>query len=194
MRILAALALLAALVAPAGVSTAPAATTELLVTAPVGPYESPPFRCRFARYAEGETPPLSETGRDPLCVEYQKRDITLTNGGAVGFVLAEPARFAVAAPACRYWQIDHWSVQVGPDDDAVLRWDGSYWFDKGAMTAAAAFRRFTLAGEPVSARRAADAVRPVSPALAGAIETYGVSGGFGMGLAPVADASCTRLP
>lgn len=193
MHNLAALLLLAvAITPPADISTQPATDSQVAVSSPVGAYTDPPFHCRFQQYGEGEAPPLSDATMDPLCVEYQKRDITVTDGGAVGFVLAEPARFAVAAPVCRYWQIDHWSVQVSPDADAIVRWDGSYWFDKGKLTAAAAFRNFTLGGQSISAERAADAVRPVSPQLADAIEQYGVSGGFGMGLAPVADASCTN--
>jgi hypothetical protein len=191
-RTLAALTMLLAvmvLAGPAVASARPTATTEA-VASPVVPYTSPPFQCRFTRYGEGEAPPLVVTGRDPLCVEYQKRDITVTNGGAVGFVLAEPARLAIAVPACQYWQVDHWSVQVAAGDDAVLRWDGSYWFDKGRLTAASAFRQFSLGGQGISAQRAADAVRPVSPELAEVIERYGVSGGFGM--APVADVDCAN--
>lgn len=191
--LLTALALLAAVVAP-GVQAAPArpVAQESLIESPVTGYTDPPFTCTFTRYDEGESPSLEEAGRDPLCVEYQKRDITVTNGGAVGFVLAEPARFAIAVPACQYWQIDHWSVQVSPDEDAIVRWDGSYWFDKGALTAAAAFRHFTFGGQEVSADRAAELVRPVSPELADAIEAYGVAGGFGMALDPVAAADCTN--
>jgi len=178
-------------VGPTAASTHPTATAGT-VAAPVGAYAAPPFQCRFTQYGEGEAPPLDVAGRDPLCVEYQKRDLTVTNGGAVGFALAEPARLAIAVPACQYWQIDHWSVQISPGDDAVLRWDGSYWFDKGRLTAASAFRRFSLGGQSVSAQRAADAVRPVSTQLADAIEQYGVSGGFGMALAPVADVDCAN--
>jgi hypothetical protein len=193
-RMLVALTMLLAVMAPAGPAVASAHPVATVgdAAAPVGPYTSPPFQCRFTRYGEGEAPPLDVAGRDPLCVEYQKRDITVTNGGAVGFVLAEPARLAIAVPACQYWQIDHWSVQVSSGDDAVVRWDGSYWFDKGRLTAGSAFRRFSIGGQDVSAQRAADAVRPVSPELSDAIEQYGVSGGFGMALAPVADVDCAN--
>ncbi|HSR22479.1 MAG TPA: hypothetical protein VLW53_02935 [Candidatus Eisenbacteria bacterium] len=193
MQHIAALLLLAvAITPPADLPARPAADADVAITSPVGAYTDPPFHCRFQRYGEGEAPPLSDATLDPLCVEYQKRDITVTDGGAVGFVLAEPARFAVATPVCRYWQIDHWSVQVSPDADAIVRWDGSYWFDKGRLTAAAEFRDFTLGGQTISAQRAADAVRPVSPQLADAIEQYGAPGGFGMGLAPVGDLPCSN--
>jgi hypothetical protein len=182
-----------ALLLPAGPAVASAAPLDAAVTtAPVGHYTAPPFQCQFTTYGEGEAPPLDNASQDPLCVEYQKRDITATNGGAAGFVLAEPARVAIALPVCQYWQVDHWSVQVSPGADAVVRWNGSYWFDKGRLTAAAAFRGFRLGGQGISAQRAADAVRPVSPELADAIEQYGVSGGFGMALAPVGDVDCTN--
>jgi hypothetical protein len=193
-RTLAALTMLLAVMAPAGTAAAsvlPADATAA-VAAPVGTYTSPPFQCQFTEYGEGEAPPLDAAGSDPLCVEYQKRDITVTNGGAVGFVLAEPARLAIAVPVCQYWQVDHWRIQVAPGDEAVVRWDGSYWFDKGRLTAASALRKFSIGGQSVSAQRAADAVRPVSPELADAIELYGVSGGFGMALAPVADIDCAN--
>jgi hypothetical protein len=193
-RTLAVLTTLLAVMVPTG--PAVAAVSPMLadapVVAPVGPYTAPPFQCRFTGYGEGESPPLDAAGRDPLCVEYQKRDITVTNGGAAGFVLAEPARLAIAVPVCQYWQVDHWRVQVAPGDDAVLRWDGSYWFDKGRLSAGSAFRRFSLGGQSISAQQGADAVRPVSPELANLIEQYGVSGGFGMALAPVADVDCAN--
>jgi hypothetical protein len=192
-RTLAALTTLLALLVPLGPAVASATPLDAAVaTAPVVAYTAPAFQCQFTTYGEGEAPPLDGAGQDPLCVEYQKRDITATNGGAVGFVLAEPARVAIALPVCQYWQVDHWSVQVSPGDDAVVRWDGSYWFDKGRLTAAAAFQDFRLGGQSISAQRAADAVRPVSPQLADAIEQYGVSGGFGMALAPVADVDCAN--
>jgi hypothetical protein len=193
-RTLATLTMLLAVMVPTGPAVAAVLPTAAAgaAAAPVGHHTPPPFSCRFASYGEGESPPLDAAGRDPLCVEYQKRDITVTNGGAVGFVLAEPARLAIAVPVCQYWQVDHWRVQVAPGDDAVLRWDGSYWFDKGRLSAGSAFRRFSLAGQSISARRGADAVRPVSPELADLIEQYGVSGGFGMALAPVADVDCAN--
>lgn len=164
-------------------------------TPPVTSYRNPPFDCRFHHYGEGEQPRLSEMNRDPLCVEYEKRDITVTNGGAVRFALAEPARVAVALPACRYWQKDHWRIQVSPQDDSVLRWDGSYWFDKARRTSGGAMYGFRLGGQTMSASRAAAFVRPVSPQAAEAIETYGVRGGMGARLTqigPREQAACSR--
>ena len=101
--------------------------------APPAPYHDPPFaaKCHFRHFGEGVAPPPTGYPDDPLCVEYAKRDITVDNGGAVAVRAAEPARFAIAARACRYWQVDHWSVQIDRGFTAIVRWDGSYWFDRG---------------------------------------------------------------
>ena len=138
----------------------------------VGGYTDPGFAadCTFHHFGEGETPPPSLLGTEPLCVEYAKRDITVSNGGAVRFLLAEPARFAIAVPACRYWQLDHWSVQVQPGGPTLVGWDGSYWFDKSAGTAAASVRNLTVAGQPATPEEAAAALRPYDPQLADALE------------------------
>src|SRR5882724_3739861 len=102
----------------------------------VAPFVDPPFadQCVVHQFGEGEAPALDGYPDDPLCVEYQKRDITATNGGAIRFLAAEPARFAIAIPKCRYWQQDHWRVQLGPADPTIIQWDGSYWFNKGNAT------------------------------------------------------------
>src|SRR3954454_10400931 len=146
----------------------------------VSPYEAPPFaaQCTVHRFGEGEAPDLSAYPDDPLCVEYAKRDITVDDGGAIRFLLAEPARFAIALPKCRYWQQDHWSVQFSRGDVPVVRWDGSYWFDKGTGEAAGRLRHLTVGGQPASVARAAALVRPVSPELAAVLMQYG-SGGSG---------------
>ena len=62
------------------------------------PYVAPPFAgdCTVHHVGEGEAPDLNGYPDDPLCVAYAKRDITLDNGGAVAFLLAEPSRFAIA--------------------------------------------------------------------------------------------------
>jgi hypothetical protein len=198
-----ALGLLVSLPGTAAAAVTPGPTVPSLSTAgdvgvsqpPVTSYGDPSFDCRFHHYGEGERPRLSEMNRDPLCVEYEKRDITLSNGGALRFALAEPARVLVALPACRYWQIDHWRAQLSPGDDSVLRWDGSYWFDKARRTAGGAMYRFRLAGQVISASRAASLVRPVSPQAAQVIEQFGVSGGMGTQLTqigPREQAACTR--
>ncbi|MBQ0986307.1 hypothetical protein KBZ10_17670 [Streptomyces sp. F63] len=155
-----------------------AGATGGTVTLGIGGYTDPAFgdACVFHRYGEGETPPLDLIGTDPVCVEYAKRDITLSNGGALRFLLAEPARFALAIPACRYWQLDHWSVQTHPGGPALVGWDGSYWFDQSTGEAALKARNIKIAGIPATGEEAADALRPYDPALADALRraTLGV--------------------
>jgi hypothetical protein len=150
--------------------------------APVTPYYSPPFAvdCEFHRFGEGEAPDLSAYPDDPLCVEYAKRDITVDNGGAMAFTLAEPARVALAAGKCQYWQRDHWSVQFSRGDTAVIRWDGSYWFDKGTGQAAGRLRNLTVGGQPAGIEEAAELVEPASPELAAYLRLY-ARGGSGLG-------------
>jgi hypothetical protein len=149
---------------------------------PVQPYVAPPFAadCTVHRFGEGEAPDITAYPDDPLCVEYAKRDITVDNGGAVGFLLAEPARFAMAGPKCQYWQQDHWSVQLSRGDTPVVRWDGSYWFDKGRGQAAGRLSRVRVGGQPVSVRQAATVVEGASPELAAYLRRY-ARGGNGMG-------------
>ncbi|MGZ4508336.1 MAG: hypothetical protein ACXVX8_01655 [Blastococcus sp.] len=181
-----------------GVSGGVAHAQEITGTssaAPVSPYYAPPFadECTVHRFGEGEAPDLTAYPDDPLCVEYAKRNITVDNGGAVAFLLAEPARFAIALPKCQYWQQDHWSVQVSRGDTAIVRWDGSYWFDKGTGQAAARLRGFTIEGQPAGVNQAADLVATVSPALADYLRAYG-HGGSGLGTdagVPV-DPTCAR--
>ena len=160
-----------------GVADAADAPSDL-----VAPYAAPPFaeQCQWHRFGEGEAPDLSAYPDDPLCVEYAKRDITVDNGGALAFALAEPARVALAAPVCQYWQKDHWSVQFSRGDTPVIRWDGSYWFDKGTGQAAGRLRNLTVGGEPAGIEQAAEAVEPVSPELAAFLRLYG-TGGSGIG-------------
>lgn len=151
-----------------------------------GPYADPSFgrHCVVHRFGEGVAPDLSKFPDDPLCVEYQKRDITVDNGGAVAFLLAEPARFAIAGPKCRYWQRDHWRVQVDPKDPHIVEWDGSYWFDKGTGQAGAILRNFRVEGHPADPGAAADLVEKASPELARAMRTHGSSASFGTAFDP----------
>ena len=67
-----------------------------------------------------------------LCVEYEKSDITATNAGAIDFLAAEPARFAIAIPKCRYCQLDHWRVRVSPGAPTIVGWDGAIPSDRAA--------------------------------------------------------------
>ncbi|MGW1950348.1 hypothetical protein ACWCRC_39370 [Streptomyces sp. NPDC001940] len=157
-------------VVAAGAALLPAASATAAEPG-VGGYTDPSYAsaCTFHRYGERETPPLSLFSADPLCVEYAKRDITVANGGAARFVLAEPARFAIAVPACRYWQLDHWSVQATVGGTEMVGWDGSYWFDKAEGSAAAKVRNITVAGQPAQAEEAARVIRPYDARLADAL-------------------------
>lgn len=180
MRILRPSLLLAAVL----VVTSAGAAHAVQLARPDGPqpYYAPPFRsqCTVHHFGEGEAPDAAHTQDDPLCVEYSKRDITLDNGGAVGFLQAEPNRFVVALDRCAYWQRDHWSVQASRGQTAVIRWDGSYWFDKGTGQAGARVRHLRIGGKPASLRQAARAVAPYSPELAAWFRSYS-RGGDGMG-------------
>lgn len=148
---------------------------------PAGPFVPPPFAatCTVHHFGEGVAPDPAALPDDPLCVEYDKRDITVDDGGAVAFALAEPARFAAAVPKCRYWQQDHWSIQTGDGETPLAAWDGSYWFDKGAGTGGVLARNFRVLGRPVGAEDVAAAIEPVSADLAAEIHRYGAEGGGG---------------
>jgi hypothetical protein len=143
------------------------------------PYDDPSFgsQCRWHRFGEGETPPWYLYASNPLCVEYSKRDITIDNGGALRFLLAEPARVALALPSCRYWQLDHWSVQTHVGDVPYVAWDGSYWFDKHTGSAGVLLRKFRINGVTVGVGDAVEALRPTFPALAEALARYGSEAG-----------------
>ena len=150
---------------------------------PVGPYVDPPFasECAFRHFDEGESPDFQIDPADPYCVEYEKRDITASNGGAVRFLAAEPARFAQAIPRCRYWQQDHWRVQLAPGTGPLVQWDGSYWFDLGTGTAAGRLRNFRIAGQPAGVEQVALLVDPLAPDLATLLRQFGDGPGGGGG-------------
>jgi hypothetical protein len=149
--------------------------------APIEPYFPPPFgdSCVVHQFGEGEVPKLRSLPDDPLCVEYAKRDITISNGGAIRFILAEPARFALVAGKCQYWQQDHWSVQLRPGATPVIRWDGSYWLDLGAGQAGARLSGLAIAGRPATLEEAAKYAARFSPALAAFFRQYGQGGDGG---------------
>jgi hypothetical protein len=167
------------ILAIASATAALVATGAAAAPSPPAPYVAPPFahQCHFRHFGEGVAPPVRGYRDDPLCVDYAKRDITVDNGGAVRFTAAEPARFAIAAQPCKYWQVDHWSIQVDRGFTALIRWDGSYWFDKGRGTGAVLTRNFRIDGQRVGAKQAAAAVAAVSPPLAEQIRHYGRGAG-----------------
>lgn len=169
-----------------------AAAVSLLAAVPAaaasgpGPYVPPPFagQCTVHHFREGQAPKLTAYPDDPLCVEYQKRDITADNGGAVRFAAAEPSRFAIALPKCRYWQQDHWRVQIDRSDQHLVQWDGSYWFDKGSGRAGAILRHFKIDGQRTSSEQAEKLIATASPKLATIMRSYGASAEFGVPFDP----------
>ncbi|MEV8099247.1 hypothetical protein [Kitasatospora sp. NPDC085879] len=156
-------------------AAAPAAAT---VSGP-GPFTEPDFAatCAWHRYGEGEQPPWWLAFTDPLCVEYSKRDITLDNGGALRFLLAEPARIAASLLTCRYYQKDHWSVQSNTGALPWVAWDGQYWWDRTGRRAGVRLTGFRIDGVPVGIGDAVIALRPRYPELADALATYGTASG-----------------
>lgn len=163
------------------VSSLPILVAGRAPAAPVDAYVDPPFadECVVRHFGEGEAPDIAGYDDDPLCVEYDKREITLSDGGAVKFLAAEPARFAIARNSCRYWQQDHWSVQAEPGGLALVAWDGSYWWDTGAGKGGARMQNFRVAGVPAGPSQAADVIEALSPELAASMRAYGESGGGG---------------
>ncbi|MFD3457029.1 hypothetical protein ACFWVC_33245 [Streptomyces sp. NPDC058691] len=143
------------------------------------PYTEPAFAdaCAWHSYGEGETPDPWLWLTDPVCVEYSKRDITFDNGGAVRFLLAEPARFALALPVCRYYQRDHWSVQSTTGAVPYVTWDGRYWFDKRARRAAMRLTNFHVDGVSVGVGDVVTALRPRLPEVADVLAAYGDEAG-----------------
>jgi hypothetical protein len=148
------------------------ATARVAADPSAAPYRHPTFHCAVVhRYGNGVSPPLT-LHDDPLCVVYNKRDITVDNGGAIRFLLAEPTRFAVAGK-CRYWQRDHWRIRIDRGMHPLVRWDGSYWWDLKRGIGGAILHHFRIAGQPVGAAQAAAAVATVSPGMARLIHKYG---------------------
>jgi hypothetical protein len=151
----------------------------------LSPYRAPHFRCaKWLRYDSNESPSLPSPANDPLCVEYDKRNITVDNLGAVIFLYQEPWRFAAAGGKCRYWQKDHWRIQVSrPGDPVLVQWDGSYWFDLINGEGGGILRNFRVAGHPADAAAVASLVERVSPEAGAMIRSYGARGGGGGGSA-----------
>jgi len=122
--------------------------------------------CRCGQ-RHGPDDPLLGTALDPDSYDYLGAVLWQAHAGMLW------ARFAIALPKCQYWQQDHWSVQFSRGDVPVVRWDGSYWFDKGTGEAAGRLRHLTVGGRPASVAEAAALVRPVSPELAAFLMQYG---------------------
>jgi hypothetical protein len=64
-------------------------------------------------------------------------------------------------------------VQVSDSSAALVSWEGSYWFDRGAGQGAARFLDFQVGGMPASAEQVADLIEPLSTEWADALRAYG---------------------
>ena len=153
-RIGLALAGVAAFLGGAAITAAPAAaqTPE--------PYRDPPFTCEVIDYGK-EAPTLPAPEDDPLCVRYDKSDITVSTLGAVDFLAAEPGRVALVAGKCSYWQQDHWVIRVTPESPPLLSWHGSYWYDAPTGSAGGILRDLRVGDQPASGEAFIEAMRPL---------------------------------
>ncbi len=116
------------------------AATLLVLAGSAGAHASPgplqgydghlPFRCHVQHVGTGTRFPHPHA--DPFCVEYDKTHQNVDRLGIVDFLSHEPARFAVAADKCFYFQRDHWRSAVVQSDESteIYNWDGAYWWDK----------------------------------------------------------------
>jgi hypothetical protein len=188
-----ALGLALAIAVPAAAAGASSGARPSRVAAPA-PYRDPDFRCHVQHYGNGQPPDPARAKVTPLCVDYNKRDITVDNGGALRFLAAEPARFAVAGK-CEYWQQDHWRVRLDRGFVPLVQWDGSYWWDLDRGLGGAILRHFRIAGQPVGVEQAAALVAVVAPGLAKFIRRYGAGpdGGGGVTVTLPASLPCSRF-
>lgn len=114
----------------------------------VAPYDgSIPFQCVLQQAGFGAEFP--DPDADPFCVEYDKREQNVTEGGVVQFLSLEPARVAAASPRCWYYQRDHWRGSIVQDDGATktYEWDGSYFFDKARGLGGVYVENFNFNGQ-----------------------------------------------
>jgi hypothetical protein len=165
---------------PPAEAAAPRPDTAVRVASAVAPFTEPSFAatCTWHEFGEGEQPPLWLMFVDPLCVEYSKRDITVDDGGALDFLLAEPSRFAVALSTCRYYQKDHWSVQPTSGVTPWVAWDGQYWWDRKGEKAGARLTNFRVNGQTAGVGDAVAALRARGyPNVADALAQYGSRAG-----------------
>jgi len=146
---------------------------------PPEPYRDPPFTCEVIDYGT-EAPTLPPPEADPLCVRYDKTNITVSTLEVVDFLAAEPGRVAIVAGRCAYWQRDHWTVRVAPDTTPLVEWEGSYWYDARTGTAAGILRGLRVGGQPADGAAFADALRPlVGDENADQLAAFSAEGGGG---------------
>ncbi|MET8509771.1 hypothetical protein ABZV60_34970 [Streptomyces sp. NPDC004787] len=176
----ASLALTTAVIAGFAAGTAHAAEpTSQTSLSQVSPFTEPGFSttCSWHQFGEGEKPPWWLLMTDPLCVEYAKRDITVDNGGALRFLVAEPSRFAIAMLTCHYYQKDHWSIQATTGATPWVTWDGQYWWDKSAQRAGARLTNFRINGQSAGVGDVVAVLETSHPDIAEVLRDYGKSAG-----------------
>jgi hypothetical protein len=143
------------------------------------PYRDPSFECAVIDYGT-RPPPVPGPPDDPLCVRYDKTNITLATLEVVDFLAAEPGRVAIVAARCSYWQQDHWVIRASPDSPPLVSWEGSYWYDAPSASAAGVLRDLRVADQPADAATFIDALRPiVGDAAAEELGAFADDGGGG---------------
>jgi hypothetical protein len=143
------------------------------------PYRDPPFTCEVIDYG-AEPPDLPAPPEDPLCVRYDKTNITVSTLGVVDFLAAEPGRVAIVAGKCSYWQQDHWVVRATPESTPLVEWEGSYWYDGRTGTAAGILRGLRVGGQPADGEAFAAALAPlIGDDAAAELASYAAEGGGG---------------
>jgi hypothetical protein len=144
---------------------------------------SNPFNCQNQDVGTGVDFP--DPGADPFCVEFDKTQQNLTDGGLLDFLAQEPARFGAAGQKCFYFQRDHWTGSIVQGEQPELwHWDGSYLIDRGAGVFAGSLQNFRILGQPASP---ADYF-PIPPQYADYFQGDGLNGILVTGL-PI-DPSC----
>jgi hypothetical protein len=112
-----------------------------------GPWDGHnPFVCEIQHSGTGTT--FTHPDADPFCVEYDKTNASISDGGIADFLSNEPARLAAASPKCFYFQIDHWTSDLVAGNPAteIYHWDGAYFFDKRTGMGGVHVDNFRLGG------------------------------------------------
>lgn len=143
------------------------------------PYRDPPFTCAVVDYGT-DPPTLPAPPQDPLCVRYDKTNLTVSTLGVIDFLAAEPGRVAIVAGKCSYWQQDHWVVRASPETPPVVSWQGSYWYDAPSASAAGILRDLRVGDQPADAATFIAALRPlVGDDAADELSSFAADGGGG---------------
>src|SRR4051794_39427199 len=119
-----------------------------LAAAPPSPWDGKnPFNCVLQNPGMGTA--VAHPEADPFCIEFDKRHQNVTQLGFVEFLSKEPARVALAAPKCFYFQSDHWRGSVVQSDASTktYEWDGHYFFDKARAEGGVWVTHFSINGK-----------------------------------------------